>query len=65
MTISQQIIFFRKKKKITQLAMAEKLGMSLNNYGKLERRERFVEAQLDKIFIILGLDFIITEKDGK
>jgi transcriptional regulator with XRE-family HTH domain len=39
MTIGEKITFFRKKKGLSQAAMAELLEMSTEGYGKIERDE--------------------------
>ena len=39
MTIGEKINFFRKRKKLSQEQMAEKLSMTPQGYGKIERNE--------------------------
>lgn len=54
--IHKEIKFLRESKKITQASIAEKLGIALNNYGKIERGEiKLTVERLDTILGLLGL----------
>ncbi|MCK5897875.1 MAG: helix-turn-helix transcriptional regulator [Methylococcales bacterium] len=68
MNIHEKLSSARKKRHWSQKNMAEKLGMSVNGYAKIERGEtRVYNPNLKKIADILGLEMLelFTEGDTK
>ena len=57
MQLNEKISFFRNLKGFSQEEMAEKMGMSLNGYAKIERGETDVQvSRLERICTVLGVN---------
>ena len=62
MTINERICYFRKVEGLTQSQVAEKMGMKLNAYSKMEREGRITVDRLSKLAQILDVDYGLLMK---
>ncbi len=67
MTVNQRIFHYRKLAGLTQADVAERMGIKLPTYSKMEREGRITIDKLQKIAEILELDaeFLISGKERK
>lgn len=66
MTIHENLQSLRKKNNLNQEQMSEKLGMSKNGYGKLERGEsRITIEHLEQIANTFNIDIVDLLKDSR
>lgn len=64
MTVNQRIFHYRRLAGLTQAEVAEKMGLKLPTYSKMEREGRITIDKLEKIAKILEMDMeeLITGK---
>lgn len=66
MTIHENLQKLRKRNSLNQEQMAEKIGMSKNGYGKLERGEsRITIEHLEQIANTFNIDIVDLLKDSR
>lgn len=57
MTVNERIRYFRKRAGLTQADVAERMGLKLNTYSKMEREGRITVDRLLKLAQILDVDY--------
>ena len=62
MKIADQILIIRKERGMTQREVADRMGMTVVNYGIHERRDSFSSRQLYKLMEIMEFEIVIKIK---
>ena len=63
MTVNQRIFHYRKLAGLTQAEVAERMGMKIPTYSKMEREGRITVDKLEKIAAILEININYLLKD--
>ena len=64
LALKQTIKDIKKKKKITQLEMAEVLGISKQNFSNKVQRNTFSPDELAKLADSLGMELVFIDKNA-